>query len=268
MEVSMASHRLFVPALDPEDIIRHLGKGVRHWKEGRSAYSLARTWFDANDYPSKVRALIDQTEVFRGATMVDGFFERRIELGDGGRPSQTDILTIARVGDTLAIIAVEGKVDEPFGEPIFKWLAEGEGRSTREMRLRRLADILQIKKVDEKLRYQLFHRSVSTAIEAERYCATNALLVVHSFCAKQSGLDDYKLFLQALRIDGNVLPEAVAGPVTCCVNAKTVNLYFSWVSDVPPVGEFWQSLGEHQRRADTHANEIASWIAQRSDQTN
>lgn len=91
--------RLNLAMRQPEDVIPHLGKPI-HWKEGRSAKSLADSWFSANDIPREVRAVLDQAPEYRKATLVDAFLERCTSLEDG-RPtaSQTDLLAILGMGE-------------------------------------------------------------------------------------------------------------------------------------------------------------------------
>jgi hypothetical protein len=99
--------RLYVPVLEPEDVVRHLGKQEEHWKEGRSAQALATAWFESNAFPPSIESV----------ELIDAFMEREVDLGSKGRPSQTDLLAIAGISDErLAIVAVEGKAGETFGE--------------------------------------------------------------------------------------------------------------------------------------------------------
>src|SRR3954468_5419089 len=86
--------RLHVPMLRAEDLIPHLGQKDFHWKPGRSAHALATVWFQANGIPARVREVLGAHPSYAALELVDGFFERQIELGDGRRPSQTDLLAI------------------------------------------------------------------------------------------------------------------------------------------------------------------------------
>jgi len=79
---------------------------------------------------------------FVGAELVDAFLERRTELGDGLAPSQTDVLAIVRLPNELAVMAVEGKVDESFGPLVSDWLQDPPSR--KQPRLESLAKTLGI----------------------------------------------------------------------------------------------------------------------------
>ncbi len=190
--------RLYVPVVEPEDVIRHLGRQEAHWKEGFSAHALVTKWFSANGIPEAVKSALSKHDQFRGAEFIDGFFERQVDLQSAGRPSQTDLLALINVGNRVAVMAVEGKVDEPFGEIVRDWL-EGRKRKTSEpailskrgARTERLEGLwltLGMKESDtHKLRYQLLHRAASAIYEAKRYRADLAVLIVHSFSEDASG---------------------------------------------------------------------------------
>src|SRR5215217_6488778 len=127
----MTIPRLYVPMLEAEDVIRHLGKEEKHWKLGYSAHALAQAWFHANDFPPAVKSFLSQHPLFSSATLVDAFLEREVDLKTAGRPSQTDLLAIIGLEKRTAILAVEGKVDESFGEVVCEWLGKSDTKRTR-----------------------------------------------------------------------------------------------------------------------------------------
>ncbi len=90
------TRRLHVPLLNPEDIIPRLAKPELHWKFGYSAQELAFAWSKSpNDFPLAVRSMLSTAPEYSDTELVDGFFEREVELGSPGRNSQTDLLVIA-----------------------------------------------------------------------------------------------------------------------------------------------------------------------------
>jgi hypothetical protein len=218
--------RIHVPLLKPEDVIPHLGKPT-HWKEGRSAKAVAESWFAANDIPTAVRAVLEQAEEYRGAELIDAGLERCVDLGDGQRPTQTDLMAVLGVGDELAVLAVEAKVDESFGPTVDEWLV-----GASEAKHRRLAYLTGLFDLDPAacgpLRYQFLHRTASAVLEARRYRAKRAVMLVQSFCPKASGFQDYAAFVEGLGV--------IAG--TCTVSEPVAagggSLRFGWVADDLP----------------------------------
>ena len=113
--------RLHVPVTEPEDVVKHLGGQEKHWKEGRSAHAIASLWFKHNDFPPRIRALFEAHPKFKSAELVDAFFEREVDLQSIGRPSQTALLAVAAVSDRIALVGVEGKAGERFGQRVSDW---------------------------------------------------------------------------------------------------------------------------------------------------
>jgi hypothetical protein len=218
--------RLHVPLLKPEDIIPHLAKQELHWRAGYSAQELAVTWWSSrNDFPAAVRAVLRTAPEYDNAELIDGFFEREVEIRSSGRNSQTDLMVIAGLAEELAVIAVEGKVEESFAQLIGDWNTT-PGKLNR---LERLCETLclEVARVGD-IRYQLLHRAASAIYEAKRYRCRNALMLVHSFSATHRWFADFAAFSRAISIP-------VQEPNRCS-SAKIyegVNLRLAWVSDKP-----------------------------------
>ncbi len=221
--------RIAVPLLKPEDVIPHLGKPT-HWKQGRSAKAVADSWFYAKkDIPDRVRAVLEQSREFKDAELIDAWLERCTDLGDQrGSATQTDLLAILAIGDELAVMAVEAKVTESFGPLVSEWMEEGgEGK---EDRLQRMCDLLGFDRNEVgDLRYQLFHRTAAAILEARRYRAGKAVLMVHSFCENASGLPDFIRFYERMGAQG-CGRNALSQPV----QVSGTRLWIGWTSDVCP----------------------------------
>ena len=220
--------RIAVPLLKAEDVIPHLGKPT-HWKHGRSAKAVADSWFQANDLPPRIRAMLDQSVELKGAELIDAWLERCTDLGDRrGTATQTDLLAVLGVSDELAVMAVEAKVAESFGPLVSEWIAEG-GKG-KEDRLQRLCDLLGFDRNDVgDLRYQLFHRTAAPILEARRYRANKAVLMVHSFCENDTGLRDFMAFFETMGVRG-CGEDALGGPVP----VGEVTLWAGWTGDECP----------------------------------
>lgn len=219
--------RIHLPMRAPEDVIPHLGKPT-HWKEGRSAKSVATTWFASNEFPGDVRAILETADEFEGIQLVDSFLERMTDLGDGrATASQTDLLAIGATNDGLVIIGVEAKVTESFGPYIGDWR---DGSLGKEKRLAKLCDRLEldVSSVDD-LRYQLFHRTVSAILEARRYRAHHAVMLIQSFCPQHTGHHDFVAFAKALGFG-----EIKVGLLSSSAKLDDVNLRIGWLHSTLP----------------------------------
>ncbi len=96
---------------------------------------------------------------------------------------------------------------------------------TVKARLTALCNTLNIKTDDAlPLRYQLLHRAVSAILEANRFTASTAILLVQSF-GGADGLKDFKDFAACLEAD-------VTNRETTLVRAKRVKhveFYLAWL---------------------------------------
>lgn len=222
-----------------EDVIPHLGK-PSHWKQGRSAKSLADIWFLANDIPPAVRRVLYQSDAFLDCELVDAWLERSTNLGDGrSTHSQTDLLAVLGLRDGLAILGIEAKVDESFGPLVSEWLRDDS--AGKRARLARLLSTLGIAEADATaLRYQLIHRTVAAIIEAKRYRSNRAVMIVQSFCPKATGFDDFAAFCRALG-HGEPRRDCLAPPR----RIDGVILWLGWVSDEAPPVSGNLSVGEN-----------------------
>lgn len=238
--------RLHVPVRSPRDVIPFLARGESHWREGYSAHALATTWMAQPGLPRSVRQLLDTSERFAGAELVDGFFERQTELGDGRRrASQTDLLALLRVRDTLAVMAVEAKVEEPFGDPIGDQAHLTEGQRGR---LAWLAAFLGMSGQPlGHLRYQLFHRAAAAVIEAERHASATALLLVQSFSQRRTGFADFAAFAAAL---GFGTPQPMQ--ITASKRIRDVDFSMAWLADDLPRAARSTPLDQDSGQVDRH----------------
>jgi hypothetical protein len=220
--------RFCLPTTSFEDWQRHVA-AVEHWKPGASAYELARSWESARVFPPAVRGILATAAdpAVRTLEPLVGLPEHRVALAGGSRASQTDLFLLARAGDgDLAAIAVEGKVAEPFGPLVADWIADGsEGKHER---LDQLCGLLRLERsATGKLRYQLLHRAGSAILEARRFGASRAVLLVHSFHPAAKHFTDFRVFARALGINVG-RDEIVAATIPFAPQ-----LLLGWVSDEP-----------------------------------
>jgi Domain of unknown function (DUF6946) len=249
--------RLHVPLTAPEDVVRHLGKQEKDWKEGRSAHALASVWFRANAFPPRIDAALKSHPDFQSAELVDAFFERQVDLGSEGRPSQTDLLAIIGLGKRrLAAVAVEAKAGESFDKLVHQW---HDGSDGKEARLNGLRKILGLsREAAMPLRCQLLHRTASAILEARRYRTDIAVLLVHSFSDDEKGFADFSAFLQALGFE-TPAPGVLAGPIV----RDGVALYAGWIQDKAPKdespGAYLDKLRSYAAKIEKECKRVRAW---------
>jgi hypothetical protein len=185
------------PTHDAEGWKEFLADPEKHWKDGRSAKMLAEAWESAApNLPPELSDAFAGTP-FETFDPVLAIPEYEVDLPGGRRSSQNDLFVLGRIDGELAVLVIEGKVDESFGPLLSEWL-----RSASSGKRRRLAFLQETLGLDEApmddLRYQLLHRTASPVIEATRLRARYAAMVVHSFSSTDAGLDDYRGFVSLL----------------------------------------------------------------------
>ena len=151
----------------------------------------AYCWQEAEDFPPEVRQVFSSSgiDVFQAIEMLVAFPEWKVPLPGGLHASKSDIFILAKGTGQLISIMVEGKVSEPFGDTIAGWKAQpGRGK---EARLKHLCDLLGLNPISvNHIRYQLLHRTASALIEAKKFCAPNAVMLVHSFSREDEWFED------------------------------------------------------------------------------
>jgi hypothetical protein len=87
-----------IPIKKPEEIVPRLGKGERHWKQGRSAYELSTKWIQADGIPPAVEAVPQAVPGWRSVELLEGIFERETTLPDLAGESVRQNRDAARLG--------------------------------------------------------------------------------------------------------------------------------------------------------------------------
>lgn len=214
--------KFLIPTTSPEDWRRLLAEPDRHWKTGCSAKTLACSWEKSQGFPPEVRTSLCTGSPFVDIEMLLAIPEHQVPLPGGVRPSQSDIWVLARTGSALVSIAVEGKVGEPFGPTLDEWFAEGSpGKETRLSFLLKQLGLLEVP--PRSVRYQLLHRTASAIIEAKRFHAAHAILLVHSFSQSHEWFSDYVAFAGLFGAEVQVNRLASVG------ERSGVSLHLCWV---------------------------------------
>jgi len=214
--------KVLIPALSPDDWKQFLADPEKQWKTGYSARSMAYCWQEADGIPQDVAAVLNQSPTLQNIEAIFVIPEHKVPLPGGSRESQNDAWVLAQCDSDLVSIAVEGKVSEPFGDLVGDWFANpSKGKETR---LKFLCDKLGVTfPPPNDVRYQLFHRTVSAILEAERFNANHAVMVVHTFSPTNEWLDEYQQFLALLSLEGGV------DEIVTTTLPTGMKLHFAWV---------------------------------------
>ena len=186
-----AVNPIYIPATALEDWKQLLADPEKHWKPGYSAVAVATAWHEATGFPAAIaKAFRDAGEPFRSIEPLLIIPEHRVPLPGGSRPSQTDVWVLGRHATELISIGVEAKVSESFGPTVGEWLINAsEGKRERLAYIKHQLGLRH--ELPPITRYQLLHRCASAIIEAQRFHAKLAILLVQSFSREDTGFDDF-----------------------------------------------------------------------------
>jgi hypothetical protein len=212
---------IYVPSPGPDAWKQFLAKPELHWSVGYSARTLAHSWEAASGLPSEIKDLLHP--LVGPAELLIAIPEHKVALPGGRRESQCDVFALVRSTEEVIACAIEGKVDEPFGPTLGEWL---EGASVgRRKRLAYISEILGVEAEREpSIRYQLLHRTAAAVIEADRFMAAAAAMIVHSFSPTQRWLQDFTIFARLMKL------ELTLGAAGRAVLPSGKPLYLGWAS--------------------------------------
>lgn len=188
------------------------------WADGGA---LAAAWLEARGFPEPVRTLLDAYEPFVAAQPLLAWVAPRA----GATPR--DLYVLAKLTDgALAAIAVAGPLDLR-GPSIEDWLLAAPSPARLE-RLQQLGERLGLPLGELRaLSQPLVTRTAAALLEAERFNATHALMLVHAADGTPPDRDERRTLIGALggalggtRADDGIV--AVTAPVD-------IALYLGWV---------------------------------------
>lgn len=220
--------RIFIPANQAQDWQQFLAEPERQWKIGYSARTLAYCWHAASGFPEEVSLVFASSSIFAFQSIEPLFIlpEYKVSLKGRGPDSQNDIFVLGKAQDgELVSIMVEGKVEESFGASLGKWKSANKGfTDNKRKRLDDLQEYLGLASIPDDIYYQLLHRTASAVIEAKRFNAQYAVMLVHSFSPSGSWFDEYARFLNLFDVEAekNVLHHLNV--------VDGVDLYTGWVT--------------------------------------
>jgi len=214
---------VYVPATGIDDWRRLLAQPDKHWREGYSAMCVAKAWQNAAGFPPPIAIVLEAAgDPLASLEPLLIIPEHKVPLPGARRESQNDVWVLARHSGGLASITIEGKVSESLGTTLDEW-RQRESDGKRE-RLTFLTHTLGLaKEPPGALRYQLLHRSASAMIEAERFRANIALMIIESFSTEDVGLTDFQAFTQQFGVHSE--PDRIVR----LSQLKGITLYAGWV---------------------------------------
>ncbi len=138
----------------------------RHWKPGRSAYSLAEFMLSKQRNGDQVIKEILDACTFHNFQKTNCYVETSVKFDKYPRPSQRDMVLIGTVNKSEKLfITVEAKVDEEFGGGKIKEAIERQ-KGNRNQNGNRAEELFKLipnpKPEDYNLKYQLFHATAAT----------------------------------------------------------------------------------------------------------
>ncbi len=217
---------IYAPIEKSEDWRRFLADPDKQWREGYSAHALAHSWQDAAGFPREIKLLFESSSELHKIEPLLVLPEHKVSLPGGSRPSQNDVWVLAKVEQELVSITIEGKVAETFGPTVSEWsTAASLGKTERLAYLCKKIGLSEPCPGD--VRYQLLHRTASALIEAERFLAANAVMLIHSFGTTQEGFADYRYFAKLLGVN------AEPGKLSYVGHLNGIQLYIGWASGDP-----------------------------------
>jgi hypothetical protein len=186
--------KVLIPSHGPSDWQQFLAQPERQWVTGYSARTIAHSWEAQADWPPEVASII--CKVLGPTSLLLAIPEHKTPLPGGQRESQSDVFALGRHNNGLVACTIEGKVNEAFGPTVAEQMKDAS--SGKRERLNFLCEALGLDGCPDHIHYQLLHRTVSALIEANRFAASDAAMIVHSFSPERRWLDAFNQFCEIL----------------------------------------------------------------------
>lgn len=213
----------YVPTDGAEAWRRFLAEPEKQWRDGYSAKALAECWEGKQGIPAEVCLLLE--EIAPEPSLLFAFPEHKVPLPGSSRgESQNDIFAFVRAGSSTVAVMIEGKVDESFDRQLGKWLKNASPGKLQRLDFLATSLGLEAASIPDTIHYQLLHRTVSALIEAERFKADAAAMIVHSFSPTKKWFDAFVAFGRLLGI------EAEPDRLYLAQTSTSRPLYLGWAS--------------------------------------
>lgn len=186
--------KILIPSSGPDAWQQFLAKPSLQWAKGYSARTLAHAWEVASGLPLEIADIT--SAAFGPGELLFAVPEHKTALPGGRRESQSDVFALVRHESGLATYTIEGKVDEPFGPTVDEWMVDAS--DGKRERLNFILGLLGIAQCPADIRYQLLHRTASALVEAERFDAKFAGMIVHSFSPEHRWREEFDRFVSLM----------------------------------------------------------------------
>jgi len=215
--------KIYLPSKGPDSWREYLADPYNHWETGFSAKTLAYCWEDKNGFPKEFQKPLADSGL--DLDILLAIPEYKVYLDNRIAPSQNDLFILTRDSSGLAVIMIEGKILEPFDKLIKDW-NDSIGKQNRFEFLTNNLEINNKISDSSDLRYQLFHRTVSSILIAKKFTAKKAIMLVHSFSQTNKWFDDYVGFIKLINSDINPKINEIH---KCKTLSSGIDLYIGWI---------------------------------------
>jgi hypothetical protein len=176
-----------------------LGKpaSASHWRPNRSAYELAAAWI-SGDAVERATELLGLRPEFLGIQLREGVAEKKTQFDENPRgPRNHDLLIHASTNGGGLVVGVEGKADELFDLPLWRWRENALAASPESDAPRRLDDLTTFffgTTIDRDhahpplacMGYQLLSALAGTLADAKEDAVPQAVLLIHEFVTSET----------------------------------------------------------------------------------
>ena len=213
--------KIYLPSTGPDAWQSRLAEPAKHWRTGYSAKTLAHCWEKSNGLPPEIASMFRRHG--EDVELLLAIPEHKVPLkGSALGASQSDLFALIRAWGSTFAVAIEGKVNEPFGQTLGDWLRNASAGKLE--RLNYLCETLSLSQpLPNDLHYQLLHRAASAVIEAKRFKTDAAAMIVHSFSPDSMWFDSFARFVSLFGVKETERNELI--PVR---PDSTPPLYLGW----------------------------------------
>ncbi|MBF0190046.1 MAG: hypothetical protein HQL99_02730 [Magnetococcales bacterium] len=198
----------------------------------RTKQALLKKWTNSIGFPTCIKNVIEKS-VLNNYQYHSAVVKYKIGLGSEGTQPEVDLLVLANKKNSTkeSIVIVVVLDDGKDMEIVQDWLSKQNDNQNNESRTDRLEKLYEsldqkiVDKNDQSIRYLLLHRTASALIEAERFEASSAVVLIHSFSQSNKHFEDFNTFLDPFNKQTN--------NVVYVGKRKDIDLYLAWVTEEP-----------------------------------